>query len=161
MTPRPIYRWKAFWLGLFVTCFLAWAWWDSLNFSSSGMWHQTHFNSGIGEITLARQTSYSVKPAWTRSILRRSSAYQPPSLFEAPLFLRGGGKNTIPNDPPPTLREAYVIGMAIAPRTNWLLIIPYWLILSAFSLAWSAFLLWRRWKMKHLTRTASNNPSPV
>jgi hypothetical protein len=51
--------------------------------------------------------------------------------------------------------------MAIAPRENWLLIIPYWLILSAFILSWSAFLLWRRWKMKHLTRTASNNPSPV
>jgi hypothetical protein len=29
MTPRPIYRWKSFWLGLFVACFLAWAWRDS------------------------------------------------------------------------------------------------------------------------------------
>jgi hypothetical protein len=29
MTPRPIYRWKSFWLGVFVACFLAWAWGDS------------------------------------------------------------------------------------------------------------------------------------
>jgi hypothetical protein len=29
MTPRPIHRWKSFWLGLFVAGFLAWAWWDS------------------------------------------------------------------------------------------------------------------------------------
>jgi hypothetical protein len=29
MTPRPFYRWKSFWLGLFVLVFLGWAWWDS------------------------------------------------------------------------------------------------------------------------------------
>jgi hypothetical protein len=28
MTPRPIHRRLSFWLGLFVACFLAWAWWD-------------------------------------------------------------------------------------------------------------------------------------
>ena len=143
MTPRPLYRWKAFWLGLFVTCFLAWAWWDSLKFSSGGGWHQAHFSSGNGGIMLARQTSYLAKPDWHRNIIRRSSAYQPPSFFEAPLFLRGGGKNVIPSDPPSTLREAYIVGMTIAPRANWLLTIPHWLILPAFVLPWSAFLIWR------------------
>ncbi|MCW1921011.1 hypothetical protein OKA05_00495 [Luteolibacter arcticus] len=29
MTSRPLYRRVSFWLGLFVACFLAWAWWDS------------------------------------------------------------------------------------------------------------------------------------
>jgi hypothetical protein len=34
MRPRPLYRWKSFWLGLFVACFLAWACWDSMSFQS-------------------------------------------------------------------------------------------------------------------------------
>jgi hypothetical protein len=34
MNPRPIHRWKSFWLGLFVVCFLAWGWWDSTRFET-------------------------------------------------------------------------------------------------------------------------------
>jgi hypothetical protein len=30
MSPRPPYRWKSFWLGLFVLAFMSWAWWDGL-----------------------------------------------------------------------------------------------------------------------------------
>jgi len=26
MTPRPIYRWKSFWLGVILLLFLAWSW---------------------------------------------------------------------------------------------------------------------------------------
>ena len=28
-TPRPLYKWKSFWLGILVLGFLGWAWWDS------------------------------------------------------------------------------------------------------------------------------------
>ncbi|MEK7951679.1 hypothetical protein [Luteolibacter soli] len=27
---RPVWRWKSFGLGVFVGCFFAWAWWDSM-----------------------------------------------------------------------------------------------------------------------------------
>jgi len=29
MHPRPLYRWKSFWLGVLVLGFIGWAWWDS------------------------------------------------------------------------------------------------------------------------------------
>jgi hypothetical protein len=29
MTPRPLYQWKCFWLGIFMLIFLGWAWWNS------------------------------------------------------------------------------------------------------------------------------------
>jgi len=29
LSPRPFYRWKSFWLGLLILCFLGWAWADS------------------------------------------------------------------------------------------------------------------------------------
>ena len=29
MTPRPLIKWKSFWLGILVLGFLGWAWWDS------------------------------------------------------------------------------------------------------------------------------------
>ena len=34
MPPRPLYRWKSFWLGVFMLGFLAWAWCDSFRFES-------------------------------------------------------------------------------------------------------------------------------
>ena len=29
MNPRPPYRWKSLWIGVFVLGFLSWAWWES------------------------------------------------------------------------------------------------------------------------------------
>ena len=34
MSPRPIYRWKSFWLGVWVLGFVGWAWWDSMHFQT-------------------------------------------------------------------------------------------------------------------------------
>lgn len=31
VSPRPLYRWKSFWLGIFVLLFLTWSWWRSLD----------------------------------------------------------------------------------------------------------------------------------
>jgi len=35
MTPRPVQRWKSFWLGLLVIVFLGWAWARSVHFGES------------------------------------------------------------------------------------------------------------------------------
>jgi hypothetical protein len=35
---RPIHRWPSLWLGLFVTAFLGWAWWDSHRYYSALTW---------------------------------------------------------------------------------------------------------------------------
>jgi hypothetical protein len=35
---RPIHHWPSFWLGLFVSAFLGWAWWDSHRYFSSLTW---------------------------------------------------------------------------------------------------------------------------
>ena len=43
MTPRPMYCWKSFWLGVFVVCFFAWAWRDSLR---TDTWMQRIWASG-------------------------------------------------------------------------------------------------------------------
>ncbi|MCW1926397.1 hypothetical protein OKA05_27850 [Luteolibacter arcticus] len=32
MTPRPLHRRVSFWLGLFIACFLGWAWWHSYRY---------------------------------------------------------------------------------------------------------------------------------
>ena len=43
MKPRLLLRRVSFWLGLFVACFLAWAWWDSKRFETS-----VHLGVGLG-----------------------------------------------------------------------------------------------------------------
>ncbi|MCW1922623.1 hypothetical protein OKA05_08660 [Luteolibacter arcticus] len=58
MTPRPCYRWKTFWLGLFVASFLGWAWWDSNSHETvafrSGWTRTTYLYSATGETIFAR-----------------------------------------------------------------------------------------------------------
>ena len=35
MSPRPVHRWKSFWLGILVIVFLGWAWARSIHFGES------------------------------------------------------------------------------------------------------------------------------
>jgi hypothetical protein len=41
MTPRPLYCWKSFWLGILVLGFLYWAWLDSLWACRAFSWERT------------------------------------------------------------------------------------------------------------------------
>src|SRR6218665_3773821 len=38
MSQRPIYRWKSFWLGMVVLCFLGWAWARSMKRMDAVRW---------------------------------------------------------------------------------------------------------------------------
>jgi hypothetical protein len=61
MSPRPIHRWKSFWLGLFAAGFLAWAWWDSHTHETiayrAGWTRTTYLYRASGETTIAQGPS--------------------------------------------------------------------------------------------------------
>jgi len=38
MTPRPLHRWKSFWLGILVLGFLGWAWVRSIVYDDRIVW---------------------------------------------------------------------------------------------------------------------------
>lgn len=51
MRPRPIYRWKSFWLGLLTLVFMGWAWWDSFS-------NVTIIGCSSGSLALIDGTTY-------------------------------------------------------------------------------------------------------
>jgi hypothetical protein len=56
MMQRPVHRRVSFWLGLFVACFIAWGWWDSMN---RQMGVQRNFDRDRVGISVIRQGGMS------------------------------------------------------------------------------------------------------
>ena len=126
MTPRPIYRWKTFWLGLFVACFIAWSWCDSMSSSSEVEWRQIYARNGMGGIWVMRNSTYSAEFARKRRPYNRSLPFIP-SPFESPFFARGGSMyavGRVSGFSPKSFRESYISTLSLSPRETWLLYIP-------------------------------------
>lgn len=53
MTPRPLFRWKSFWFGVFVIAFLGWAWVRSIS-------HMENFSvsTPVGSVALASELGW-------------------------------------------------------------------------------------------------------
>src|SRR5262245_27413024 len=67
MKPHPFYRWKSFWLGLFVACFLAWAWWDSHKHQTYVVWSGAHYTCYLGRrdgFTLFADVPWGISLGW-------------------------------------------------------------------------------------------------
>lgn len=53
MKARPVWRWKSFWLGVLVLCFLGWAWWEgyawltNVHWSDSDRWVGACHEKGV------------------------------------------------------------------------------------------------------------------
>ena len=60
MPPRPLHRWKSFWLGILILSFLGWAWTDSMRQESILFW------AAPSRVALsATQTSGVIGISWT------------------------------------------------------------------------------------------------
>ena len=160
-TPRTFYRWKSFWLGLFVACFLAWAWWDSMRFISGVSWREIHAGNSGGGVFLEHRSpsSGAIGPVadfqWVRFPMNFlcPSGVQIPA-FSRPLLLRGGGNEDAVFEPgypwPTSYLESMRFMMNLQPSRDWHLIIPHWLVLLTFGVPWSGLLIWRGWRMKRI-----------
>ena len=120
MIPRPLYRWKSFWLGLFVLGFLAWAWRDSLD-RVTGLGFQTPAGSGgllqhSGEVCIFRT---HVKRGWGWTI------FNVPKVENSPVSRS-------------TWERISALGI----------VLPHWSLMLAFSGGGGAFLLWRWRRLK-------------
>jgi hypothetical protein len=153
MTPRPFYRWKSLWFGIFVASFVVGAWWDSIHFHSEVTSRQIRAINEGGGITLERDV-HRARAAWLEWM--RYDLAPDPRLwaFEGPLFVRGGGMGlealnvAAGEDASWGYHEGEAFFMRVKPRENWLLFIPHWLVLIAFVAPWSGFLIWRVRRMK-------------
>lgn len=119
MTPRPLYKWKSFWLGILVLVFLGWAWARSMNFNDRLDW-----GTGSRSYILEGRPGHMVFFWWpsSKKEFSRSSVEIEGSL-SFPAWLKiWAGRDGVP-------------GFTVA----------HWFVILAFLIPWSAFLAWR-WK---------------
>jgi len=130
MIPRPLYRWKAFWLGILVLAFLGWSWLRSIEYKDWFNVRTPTISGGIGHAN-ARLGVYcnnggSEDTGW------RSA----PSTATAPF-------------PSPIDAEAYISRPGYA-GAHARLLLAHWFLILLFLIPWTAFLIWRTRQMKHL-----------
>ena len=99
MTPRPLYRWKTFWFGLFVACSITWAWRDSASSSSWVNWHLWEASNAGGGVSIGYKTTLlsgggATAVKWGRydlKVIARVISTFAPTSFTSPLL--GSGEN--------------------------------------------------------------------
>ena len=149
MTPRPVYRWKSFWLGVQVLAFLGWAWWVSYRYMSHARCREMVVEQWVGYVSLSRlggskTFSYNHIPF-------------PPDVFSfeampPPFMARGKGATTqSPYEGKITFKEQIVRGYSILPKDRWGVHVPHWLLVGVFTVTWVSFLGWRMRRQRRLT----------
>ncbi|WP_265594878.1 hypothetical protein [Haloferula sp. BvORR071] len=129
-----------FWSGLLAVVFLCWAWKDSRERRTYVQVAGFLLASDQGGLVLERNPY----------LFRDFEAGREPALvlrrtMKGPFLLHGKGElvNDGLVDPEWDYRELCENTMSYQPQGNWLLFIPYWLLLMVAGLAWWVLLLWR------------------
>ena len=128
MSPRPPYRWKSFWLGLFVLGFLSWGWRD-------GLWNDTRVGYA-GPVTAwmaGRIDGSTVLVAGTSKLVEPSPGWN---------FHRDTRRSTLSG-----WTHYWDASSAADPRY---LAIPDFLIVVPGFAVWLTWIGWRMWRSAHL-----------
>jgi hypothetical protein len=128
MHPRPLHRWKSFWLGLLVLIFLGWAWVRSMHQTDDISYKPSSSSISWGA-TIQRGTVFL---AWVDDT-------SVPDGLNVSSF--SGWKTNI------WFKKAIVLQGA---RTDgWQSIsIAYWFLILLFLVPWAGFLFWRIRRMR-------------
>jgi hypothetical protein len=133
MFPRPLYRWKSFWLGLMGLLFLVWAWLHSVRESAGITWISSTRDRAllIAQSQAHVEIEYFSPPFDSGSLAPGFGGWTDTNRFRADLF-------------PPALeshnKSGNGAGIAIA---SWLIVVTYLTVVTGI-LAWR----WRRIKQK-------------
>jgi hypothetical protein len=138
MKPRPLYRWKSFWLGILVFVFLGWGWVRSMTHLESLSW--TGEGVSFGVINVSAKAEFYCE---------RSSALKSSGLS----FLQNEVSDRSPEWFPPSLqRNSYFLKRSkVQVAEVW---VAHWLLILLFLVPWLAFLFWR--VRRHRKQTESN-----
>ena len=127
MLPRPLHRWKSFWLGVFVVVFLGWAWarsldqWDILDWAVS----KEEFYSLVnleGKLRIVCNRMETIGAAFRFQSIEATEEADPM--------------------PPWIETTSSVFG--------WQIDVAHWFLILLFLLLWTTWLVWRSRRMKRL-----------
>jgi hypothetical protein len=121
MTPRRLYRWKTFWLGVLVLAFLGWAWIRSMGYVDGIVWMRHGVMVSVG------QAYGGFDFSWDPS--RAPSGLQMFQPFHE--TITGPGERWLPKAVNWEYYDPRIIQVQVA----------YWLIILVFLFLWSAWLV--------------------
>jgi hypothetical protein len=130
MTPRPIYRWKSFWLGFLVLAFLSWAWVrsmhrvDDITYKTSTSSISWGACTGFGTVLLGWLHD-PFAPDGLRFSSSRVNVERTSTWFPEAILLEGGAGEGWEN---------FSIG--------------HWFLILLFIVPWTFFLFWRIRRMR-------------
>lgn len=139
MKPRPVHRWKSFWLGVVVLVFLCWAWARS-----------------ISRVDLVGHGDRVSKKSWSVSSSGGAIRYLHMDLSKAELYdfspgpggwRTGSGQMQSKGPWFPAAIEARRKTKGMPSRE---VDVAYWLVVLGFAVSWGSMLMWRRWRMRRV-----------
>ena len=150
MAQLQLHRSITFWSGILVIVFIVWAWLDSLNAQSSAMWESCELESHTSALTfIYRPASRRPGWEWIRNLNYSKPAF---SVVPPPHFIRGGvdhadlqtrQRYATKYDSLESLWESNAMNMVFKTGRDWLICLPYWLMLAGFMVPWLGLLAWR------------------
>ena len=150
MKPRPMYRWKSFWLGVLVLAFSGWAWWSSHEYESYAAGGQFAVVHQAGHVGVLR-TGYTPARAMGHVLMNQRAEIE---VFPLPFLIRGRGLSDLPPfDRSGTFKQAVEGEYLTYPVNCWALFFPHWVLAMVFGVAWVSFLGWRWRKQRRLTKS--------
>lgn len=136
MLPRPIHRWKSFWLGVLILVFLGWAWARSQHHLDGFLWMGPSFQLSAGQIT------GRVELTWADSSGARGKSFiwvqEAASNDGEPLFPKAVNWESYPGQIQLTVAHWFLIGLVLLP--------------------WSTFLGWRYRRIRRMAREYARCP---
>jgi len=138
---RPLYRWKSFWLGLFVLVFFGWAWERSQRLAD-----QASLSFPSTQVAFAvEQCGGIVTFQWLQW-----NAYLPAGLFKVQGTVTMPASWTFPN----ALDFPGLYGARFSVMAS------HWFLMVLFSLVWGGLLMWRMSGLKKFTAVQNPKKAP-
>ncbi|MCW1926398.1 hypothetical protein OKA05_27855 [Luteolibacter arcticus] len=142
MTPRPIYRWKSFWLGIILLAFLGWAWGRSMSRMDIVGWVYRGGTQGVFARSLGGLVELQVSgPHYSISPV-------------TPMFQ----VYTYPHKPPAGWFPGAVTCQPFGAHGGWTVTVAHWLLILLYLVPSSAFLAWRWRRMKSPALRTATSP---
>ena len=153
--PRPLHRWKTFWLCLLILAFLGWSWARSMRHSDSLRIQSPRINISVNSDLGSLIIDYDKPDSTPRKTPPMPIFHTRPRTV---VWLDGVAH---PVEAASWFAPPYrLLGLVGGDSTGKMLVLAYWFLILFFLLPSAALLAWRHHRMKrHTTRTIE--PPPI
>ena len=125
MSPRPLHRWRSFWLGLLVLIFLGWSWWTSMTRIAGFTWAASN---GVRQLQISNYDAMVHCWIGDNGFHRTAGFHWDQRMYDAEEKDDGTWLQ-----PGVVLTKEHGSGLQFA----------HWFLILLFLVPWASFLFWR------------------